>query len=121
MLKSLSVLFPTLVKVVPHEFPDRARFRSWLIDEGFRSTIPDEKAQQHSTSPFVWFGKTASEDPSESGFEEFLGGHDDTLAWCRKFMSPSAGKAATAVADMVDDGHEPDHGYDYDLVVIGGG
>jgi thioredoxin reductase (NADPH) len=52
-----------------------------------------------------------------------VGGHDDTIAWCRSFMSPTASDASdtTAATTIKDDGHRPDHPYEYDLVVIGGG
>jgi FAD binding domain len=120
VLRSLALLFPTRIKVIPHEFSDRPSFRSWLIDDvnAFRNTFTDVRARQHSSSPFVWFS------PSEDGddVESFLGGHDDTLAWCRSFLTPQAGQPTTyPKADMMDDGYTKDHGYDYDLVVIGGG
>lgn len=51
--------------------------------------------------------------------DSYVGGCDDTLAWCRKFCEPS--ESVEAVAKMVEDGHASGHGYDYDLVVIGGG
>jgi thioredoxin/glutathione reductase (selenoprotein) len=121
VLRSLALLFPTRLKVVPHEFSDRASFRSWLLDDdgGFRNTFTrDIRAREQVTAPFVWFA------PSDDGHdvEDFLGGHDDTLAWCREFMSPRDEiKPNYPVADMMDDGYTKDHGYDYDLVVIGGG
>lgn len=125
MLRSVSVLYPARLKVVEHGFTDRDGFREWLLDggTGFRSTFNEAAAQQHSTSPFVWFSK--GEIPDGSDIECFLGGHDDTLAWCRKFVSPNDEKSDDAMSSAasihVDDGHKPDHGYDYDLVVIGGG
>jgi hypothetical protein len=52
----------------------------------------------------------------------FIGGHDDTLSWCRSLLSPKDQQPPVAeIANMVDDGHSPDHKYDFDLVVIGGG
>ena len=53
---------------------------------------------------------------------KYLGGRDDTLAWCRTILS--------AVDSSIDSDNEklsnvdiwnPDHGFEYDLVVIGGG
>jgi hypothetical protein len=41
----------------------------WL--ESFTSSIG---ATQHKTSPIVWFGGEE---------KKYLGGRDDTLAWCR--------------------------------------
>jgi thioredoxin reductase (NADPH) len=54
---------------------------------------------------------------------EFIGGHDDTLDWLRKFATPQADvtNGVTAPVTMVPDGHVPNHAYDYDLVIIGGG
>jgi hypothetical protein len=77
----------------------------WL--ETFRPTIaaPDN----HKTSPIVWF---------ENG--KYLGGRDDTLAWCRSALTAADDEvvvASGAVADNV----KADHGFTYDLIVIGGG
>jgi thioredoxin/glutathione reductase (selenoprotein) len=72
---------------------------------------------------------------------EFIGGCDDTLEWCRKLLAVRPGEAEEVVvvgggeggegevgasttgkkSIMVPDGHDPSHGYDYDLLVIGGG
>jgi thioredoxin reductase (NADPH) len=123
VLRSVSVLFPARLKVVEHGYPDRASYRAWLIEDAtqpFRGQFSEAVAQQHSSSPFVWF--TKSDQPED--IESFLGGHDDTLAWCRTFLSPSLQTTTVAASSdsiMVDDGHQPNHGYDYDLVVIGGG
>ena len=54
---------------------------------------------------------------------EFIGGHDDTLDWCRRFAAPAASAKDddASIPSMVPDGHTPDHPYEYDLVIIGGG
>ena len=56
---------------------------------------------------------------------EFLGGHDDTLEWCRNFLRPCNDdkpySSSGAPTMMKEDGHTSDHPYEYDLVVIGGG
>ena len=65
---------------------------------------------------------------------EFIGGCDDTLEWCRKLLAaqhrgggqqqqqrPSSSSGEEGKATMVPDGHVPNHGYDYDLLVLGGG
>jgi len=123
VLRSVSILFPSRLKVVSHDFPDRADFRHWLIDgeAPFRNNfVDDADAQQHSSSPFVWFSKSEAADADS--IDGFLGGHDDTLNWCRKFMAPKDDADETAEASIqVDDGYTKDHGFDYDLVVIGGG
>lgn len=121
MVGSLSILFPNRLKVVQHAFPDRAAYRQWLIDGGFRDKVGDVRATTHTSSPFVWLAKTAEEDLSESDILKFVGGHDDTLAWCRSFASPAGVEATNSETVMKDDGHVTSHEYDYDLVVIGGG
>ncbi len=49
-----------------------------------------------------------------------LGGRDDTIAWCRKMFNniDSAPSTPTLVQN---DPWNKDHGFEYDLVVIGGG
>lgn len=76
---------------------------AWLAE--FRPTIG---ADNHKTSPIVWF---------QEG-NKYLGGRDDTLAWCRSILS--AAETGPTVAPNVDEWN-PNHGFDYDLVVIGGG
>mmetsp|Transcript_16670 Transcript_16670/g.23489 ORF Transcript_16670/g.23489 Transcript_16670/m.23489 type:complete len:616 (-) Transcript_16670:280-2127(-) len=118
VLGSLALLFPTKLKVVDHDMGSRADYRSWLIEGGFRDKFPDSRAHSHSSSPFVWVGDSQSiDDPPK----DYVGGHDDTLAWCRSFMKPAEASTSEAAELMAEDGHTSDHSYDYDLVVIGGG
>lgn len=42
------------------------------------------------------------------------------MAFCRKMLAPAKEGGSESVT-MVEDGYTADHGYDYDLVVIGGG
>jgi len=119
VLSSLAVLFPGKLKVIEHEFVTRDEYRGWLIDGGFRANVPNERAHNHNSSPFVWFSSTEERDTLPKGGVTFLGGHDDTIEWCRKFCTPSVDEGSKA--EMVNDGHTKEHGYDYDLVVIGGG
>ena len=109
------MLFPSRIRVIPHEFATRDEYRNWLIDgsEPFRESFNgDSRAEKHTSSPFTWFEGTSS--------NTFLGGCDDTLAWCRKFASP-AGNTSGESAIMKPDGHVEGNSYDYDLIVIGGG
>lgn len=126
MVRSLAILFPRRLKVVPHGFASRDEYRHWLIDDGFRGTFVDNrKANTHSSSPFCWFDDDCDEASATSPTKAYLGGHDDTIEWCRTFMSPTddddKNAAANANADWIDDGHTVDHPYEYDLCVIGGG
>lgn len=134
VLSSLSILFPTKLKVIDHEFADRSQYRAWLINEedqdagGFRNNFKDsDKAQSHTSSPFLWFASgmpaegEATCNPDPAAIEKYLGGHDDTLAWCREFFSPADPNSMKGEAVMKDDGHAAEHGYEYDLIVIGGG
>ena len=119
VLTSLSLLFPTRLKVIEHDFVDRDGYREWLVDGGFRNHFLEAPAKQHVACPLVWFAKTFQEGtPNATDIEKYLGSHDEAMDWCRGFLSPT--KAAPE-AEMVNDGHTTDHGYDYDLVVIGGG
>jgi len=127
VLSTLSLLFPTKLAVIDHEFSDRNSYRSWLIEnDKFRDNFENAKAKKHTSSPFVWFTKSKTSgailQPDPSDIATYLGGHDDTLGWCRKNFDPEA-SAEEADNDviMVNDGHSADHTYDYDLVVIGGG
>ena len=104
-----------------HDYGDRSKFREWLIDGGFRTRL-GAQAQDHVSAPVVWTTKSyAPGTPDPADIEKYLGGHDATLAWCRNFLQPCEQGADEAGAIMVDDGYKADHGYDYDLFVIGGG
>lgn len=123
LIQSLTILFPTRIRVVPHDFNDQSTYRKWI--EGFRENFQETIAREHSTSPVCWLAKpetdTKESSPKADDIDSFIGGHDATLDWCRKFMSPTEETADEGPALMVDDGHKADHDYDYDLIVIGGG
>lgn len=120
VLASLSLLFPSRLKVVDHCFPTREEYRSWLIDEQFRDAVNDPRAQSHTSSPFCWVSKRATSKPLAKDVIGFVGGCDDTLEFCRKFCAPKDDDEGHK-AEMQPDGYTQDHEYDYDLVVIGGG
>jgi len=119
-LSSMSILFPDRLKVVEHEYENRNEFRQWLVDDGFRNNFCNKEGKEHVACPLVWISKHSSDDPDPADIEKYLGGHDATLDWCRDFMEP-APEPRMKESEMIDDGHKKDHGYDYDLVVIGGG
>ncbi len=120
MLSSLSILFPSRFQIASHEFETRADFRQWIGK--FRTQVPDVRAHSHSTSPFCWISSDINQTPNPNDILSFIGGHDDTLAFCRGLLSPKEQNQPVAeLAAMVDDGHSPEHKHDYDLVIIGGG
>lgn len=121
VLGSLSLLFPTRLKVVQHNFPSRDEYRSWLVDSQFRDAVTDPRAHSHTSSPFCWVSKRATDKPLSKDVLSFIGGCDDALDFCRDFCAPKDKDAEGMIAEMVDDGYSTDHGFDYDLVVIGGG
>lgn len=128
VVASLSLLFPNRLQVVEHEFATRDEYREWLINgEKFRDAMAQAqlentgnlRASGHASSPFCWLASGTG-----GGIEEvtdFVGGCDDCLDWCRAFASPSSPAEKEGGARMVPDGHAKDHGYDYDLLVLGGG
>ena len=120
VLGSLSLLFPTRLKIVDHNFSDREAYRAWLIDAGFRTELVDSRAHGHTSSPFVWTSKRATSKPLSKDVLSFIGGCDDTLAFCKNFCTP-ADETATNAVEMIADGFSEEHDFDYDLIVIGGG
>ncbi|KAJ8606869.1 hypothetical protein CTAYLR_010260 [Chrysophaeum taylorii] len=107
---SLSLLYPTRYGSELHESATRDEFREQLAS--YRSLVPkSEAASQHESSPFVYAGRT----PGES---TFVGGCDATVEWARGLLRPAARRLESRT---VDDGFREDHGFEYDVVVIGGG
>mmetsp|Transcript_9655 Transcript_9655/g.20259 ORF Transcript_9655/g.20259 Transcript_9655/m.20259 type:complete len:671 (+) Transcript_9655:134-2146(+) len=153
VVASLSLLFPSKLQVVEHEFPSREAYREWLIHGGSNGGPPSlrgsssgvgfrdhaakllentptassgAKAKQHSSSPFCWLSSGTDLDPA--AVTEFIGGCDDTLEWCRSRCPQLSGPStpppaffAKPIAKMTPDDHAPNHPYDYDLLVLGGG
>jgi len=78
---------------------------TWLTS--FRDSIG---APNHKSSPIVWYEDT----------NVYLGGCDAFLDWCRKFVAVGGDEDTKS---MIPDGVHPNvpHGFDYDLVVVGGG
>lgn len=126
VVASLSLLFPHRLQLVKHEFPSRDEYRNWLIAGNFRDEVRvntgNLRAGDHASSPFCWLASGTGRE-AES-VKEFIGGHDDTLDWCRRFAAPSQttdDDDTSSLPTMKPDGHDPSHPYEYDLVVIGGG
>lgn len=101
-LTGLTTIFPTKVSVTLHEYATREEYMTWLASHKVKFGAV---AESHKTSPFVWF---------EDG--PYLGGRDDTLAWCRAYL-----KTVDVNTTVAKESFDPNHGFDYDLVVIGGG
>lgn len=80
----------------------RDEYMAWL------ATYKDKlDAPNHKTSPIVWYDDY-----------KYLGGRDDTLAWCRSYLTTSRNDEKIVT---VNDKVPATHTFDYDLVVIGGG
>lgn len=88
--------------------PDRDAYRAWLPT--FRDSIG---ASSHTSSPIVW----STKDEKDS----YIGGYDDTMMWCKKFVAPVETPVGAGDASANIDQFDTNHNYDYDLVVIGGG
>lgn len=89
--------------------PTKEEYQVWL--SSFRDSIG---ANEHKTSPIVWFDE-------EGDKKTFLGGRDDTIAWCKKYVSVGSDEPMPSNVKANIDPWNPEHGFEYDLVVIGGG
>lgn len=106
-LTGLAVIQPDKFNVTVAEYRNKTEYRAWL-DE-FKVQGLGGAASKHTSSPIVYFDDA----------DKYLGGCDDTLAWCRKIFSPVADEEDGVMS--IGDGYTADHTYDYDLIVIGGG
>merc|ERR1719230_450047 len=119
-MSTLELLFPDKIALEDVNFPDRDTYKAWLAEEKTKNDFGD-KGKKHTSSPFVRLNGS------------YLGGCDDSLDFARDFCLSSAQGLApqsdeskssnTTSSDgvMIDDGFTKEHGFDYDLVVIGGG
>eukprot|EP00599_Poterioochromonas_sp_BG-1_P011972 CAMPEP_0173155680 /NCGR_PEP_ID=MMETSP1105-20130129/14258_1 /TAXON_ID=2985 /ORGANISM="Ochromonas sp., Strain BG-1" /LENGTH=598 /DNA_ID=CAMNT_0014072169 /DNA_START=279 /DNA_END=2075 /DNA_ORIENTATION=- len=101
-LLGMKAIYPKEFDITVNEFATRDEYMEWL--PSFRETID---APNHKTSPIVWF---------EGG--KYLGGRDDTIAWVKNLLTRTEEPPSTPPNV---DPWNPNHGFDYDLVVIGGG
>jgi thioredoxin reductase (NADPH) len=97
-------LFPHKLVADIHEYPNRDAFKEFLMADAKKY---GPRAEKHTSSPFTWTADNT-----------FVGGCDDTLAYCKNTFFSGVSKPArpTAAVDSGDSGT-----YDYDLIVIGGG
>jgi thioredoxin reductase (NADPH) len=119
LVAALTVLYTDgRVRHEEQNFPTRDEYKAWLVEHKQYSQLAgDARAQAHGSSPFVTLNGT------------FLGGCNDTIAFCRaNFGAGSSGNGVEEGEEEDEEGvaHVPDgfdaqHSYDYDLVVIGGG
>jgi len=99
----LSIIFPSFFGLEVHENATRDEYMEWLAS--FRDSVG---ASTHKTSPLVWFEGNV-----------LVGGRDDTLAWIRNYLKATNHDVKSVVVnDSVDN---KNHGFEYDLIVIGGG
>jgi len=108
VVTGMASLFPQRLSVDVLEHQSRDEYMNWLSSHRNSLGVPD-----HKTSPLVW-----TEDLS------FIGGRDDTLKWFKtnmsQFLDAPAPQSTTPVGTNTDS-VDPNHGFDYDLIVIGGG
>lgn len=129
-LLGLEIIFPTKFSIIVHDCPTRDEYISKL--PLIHKKINQEQAYTHKSSPIVWISKELNDNDKEinenqilnsNETNQFIGGCDATLAWCRKYLTvdqtsnPSSGISSLVNVDTFD----KNHSYQYDLVVIGGG
>lgn len=105
-ITGLTHIFPSKISLKVIEYNTKDEYMNWLVESGRPALGP--AAVDFKTSPIVWFDDNI-----------FLGGRDDTIEWCRKFCSVD--DTAVTVGAMINDNYSTNHGFDYDVVVIGGG
>ena len=96
-------LFPDKVNCEVQEFASRDEYMAWLPT--FNHTIG---ASEHKTSPLIFW---------DDG--RYLGGRDEAIKWCKSLFSVNENFPTSAPFNI--DKVDPYHGFDYDIVVIGGG
>ncbi len=121
LVAALMILYPDgRVRHDEKNFPTRDEYKAWLVQHKQGPQLMDDaRAQAHDSSPFVTLNST------------FLGGCDDTIAFCRANFGAGSSNGDGVEEDEEEeekgdlahtpDGFDPQHPYDYDLVVIGGG
>ena len=102
-LEGMSAIFPLKVSATVSEYATKEEYMTWLAT--FRESI---NAPNHKTSPIIWLNDS-----------DYIGGSDELMEFFRSYLSTGGESAADASKNM--DAAPKDHGYDYDLVVIGGG
>jgi len=65
--------------LVDHTFETRGLFKQWLFSDEGRKRFQSERAQAHTSSPFVWLNDNF-----------FIGGHDDTIAYIKSEANGSS-------------------------------
>jgi thioredoxin reductase (NADPH) len=104
-MQGLELIFPSQIACdLTYEFATRDEYKAWLATR-------QDLVGKHTSSPFVWIGD-----------KEVIGGHDDTMTWIRKFVKTDDKAATNSDASAnIDSGYTADHGFQYDVIVIGGG
>jgi len=104
-LQGLSAIFPDRLAVQVDTHETRDEYKAWLPSMNGSLGAPG-----HTSSPIVWM---------EGDTNSYIGGCDDTLVWCKSFVNVGEAPLPTVVPNI--DEFNPNHGFDYDLMVIGGG
>ena len=112
-ISGLSVIYPSSISLTVHEHATKGEYQSWLDKN---KVLFGEVGSSHKSSPIVWLDDGT-----------FIGGCDNTLEWCRLFLSNVTKPSVTTnVQENLNNtipwsSDKSSHSYDYDLVVIGGG
>ena len=119
LVAALTVLYPDgRVRHEEQNFSTRDEYKAFLLQHKQDPQLAgDARARAHGSSPFVTLNGT------------FLGGCDDMIAFCRANFGAGSSDSNGVEDDdegevgvlHAPDGFDPQHPYDYDLVVIGGG
>lgn len=107
-IRGLAAIFPEQLVAEVQEFADRDAYRAWLFP--FRDANLGPKAAAHTSCPIVWLNEN-----------EYVGGCDAAVEWSKNFVAGSSPRRERLQAQQVADGVTAEAGYEYDLLVIGGG
>ena len=118
MLSGLQHMYPNKVSVVINEHSTRDSYLDWLNSN--REVI---NAGTHKSSPFVWNEET-KETFGCDGITDYFRNNMSNIAGFKGITSTTTDTATNATnANAIKnvDTFDPNHGFDYDMIVIGGG
>lgn len=113
MLSGLQHLYPNKVSVNINEHSTRDSYLEWL-----NTNREKLHAGTHKSSPFVWNEET-NETFGCDGITDYVRHHMCTIAGLKNEGNSCTENVPSAIKNV--DDFNADHGFDYDLIVIGGG